>query len=113
MDSSDDESDSLHKLLDRMQAKNMTASHVVLALLTDPDLQEHTLTKDLVSRAKEVLTAFETNSNLSQSTLEWASAVIKARYAVVTEKGSKYFPRVAGSNKYQRVFLVGVLLRPS
>lgn len=81
MDSSDDESDPLHKLLNKIQAKNMTASHVVLALLKDPDLREHALSKDLVSRTKEVLSAFETNPHSRQSTLEWANTVTKTKYA--------------------------------
>lgn len=64
-----------------MEAKQITASDVVLALLKAPDLQEHPLSQDLVSRTEEVLSAFRSNPHSSQSTMEWANSAIKAKYA--------------------------------
>ena len=81
MDSSDEETDPLHRVLLKMEAKQITASDVVLALLKEPDLQEHPLSQDLVSRTEEVLSAFRSNPHSSRSTMDWANSVVKAKYA--------------------------------
>lgn len=61
-------------------AHNQTLSKVIIAVLQDKRLKDHEAIEDLVNNATEVLNAYQSHPRTSNSTLEWASQVMKGMY---------------------------------
>jgi len=74
-------SDQLRKVIQLLETHNVTCSNLVLSLLQDAELQGQPCSNDLVDHASEILSAFHKHPGSSKSTFEWASNVMKARYA--------------------------------
>jgi hypothetical protein len=73
--------DQLQAALESLESHNVTVLQLVLSLLRDPRLQNQAAVDNLVSHTTEILMALADNSWTSKSTLEWASNLMKARYA--------------------------------
>jgi hypothetical protein len=59
----------------------VTASNFVLSLLQDSRLQDLPCVQNLIDQTNEILLAFYEHPKSSKLTLEWASDLIKSRYA--------------------------------
>jgi len=71
--------------VDRVSAtfltSNITLSTYVLALLEDPRFESDTCTLDLISQAHEIILAFSRHPKTHDSSLVWASNIMKKKYS--------------------------------